>query len=429
MTMHADQLVGAPVIDSDGQAVGTIEQVFRDDVDGTPSWARIRSGKGLHFVPLAGSSLTSAGGLTIPFDSQKIMKEPELSVDRHMSVAQEEELRSYFGLSVPAQAPPGEVAGRPGDQAGQAGQSGQSGQAGQAGQAGQSDQAGQAGEPGQAGQAGDAKAQARSAQDTGKDEQGPPNQPAQATQPGTATQRGMPAQSGAGQSGAGQSGAGQSGAGQSGAGQSGAGQSGAGRAGAATKPDLAQPGAPTPRQAAGPGMTQPGSARQGADRPSQPARPQSQSPMTGGDQEWLVRSEERLAVDLETRESGRVKLHKHIDTEPVQQTVHVSHEEYQVERVPISGDDQVKGELADREQELVLHETRAVINKETVPVERVRLSVKKVEEDKTISDQLRKERIEIDSSSSSSGQPAVGTGGNAAGGRDPASGRDSGKRR
>jgi uncharacterized protein (TIGR02271 family) len=390
MTMHADQLVGAPVIDSDGQAVGTIEQVFRDDVDGTPSWARIRSGKGLHFVPLAGSSLTSAGGLTIPFDSQKIMKEPELSVDRHMSVAQEEELRSYFGLSVPAQAPPGEVAGRPGDQAGQTGQSG---------------------EPGQAGQAGDAKAQARSAQDTGKDEQGPPNQPAQAIQPGPATQRGMPAQSGAG---------------QSGGGQSGAGQSGAGQAGAATKPDLAQPGAPTPRQAAGPGMTQPGSARQGADRPSQPERPQSQSPMTGGDQEWLVRSEERLAVDLETRESGRVKLHKHIDTEPVQQTVHVSHEEYQVERVPISGDDQVKGELADREQELVLHETRAVINKETVPVERVRLSVKKVEEDKTISDQLRKERIEIDSSA---GQPAVGTGGNAAGGRDPASGRDSGKRR
>jgi uncharacterized protein (TIGR02271 family) len=330
MTMHADQLLGAPVIDSDGQAVGTIEQVFRDDVDGTPSWARIRSGKGLHFVPLAGSSLTNGGGLTIPFDSQKIMKEPELSVDRHMSVAQEEELRDYFGLSVPAQAPPSEAGGQPGDRAGQAG--------GQAGQVGQS--------------------------------------------------------------------------------------------GAATKPDLAQPGAPAPGQATAPGeaaakgMTQPGSARPGSAQPSQPAR--AQAPMAGGDQEWLVRSEERLAVDIETRESGRVKLHKHVDTEPVQQTVHVSHEEYEIERVPISGDDRIKGELADREQEVVLHETRAVINKQTVPVERVRLSVKKVEEDKTINDQLRKERIEIDSSA---GQPASGSGGNAAGGRDPASGRDSGKLR
>src|SRR3984957_16414439 len=109
MTIHADQLVGAPVIDPAGQAVGTIEQVFRDDVDGTPSWARIRSGQGLHFVPLAGSSLTNAGGLNVPFDSDKILSEPNLGVDRHMSVDQEEELRKYFGLNVPAQAPPSET--------------------------------------------------------------------------------------------------------------------------------------------------------------------------------------------------------------------------------------------------------------------------------------------------------------------------------
>src|SRR5271165_6972705 len=103
MTMHADQLVGAPVIGSDGQAVGTVEQVFRDDVDGTPSWARIRSRAGQHFVPLTGSRMTKTG-LNVPFDTQKIVKEPDLKVDKHMSVSQEEELRQYFGLSVPAQA-------------------------------------------------------------------------------------------------------------------------------------------------------------------------------------------------------------------------------------------------------------------------------------------------------------------------------------
>ena len=108
MTMHADQLVGAPVIDSDGRGVGTVEQVFRDDVDGTPSWARIRSAKGLHFVPLAGGKVTREGGLSVAFDEQKILSEPDISVDRHMSVDQEEELRRYFGLSIPAQA------GRPG---------------------------------------------------------------------------------------------------------------------------------------------------------------------------------------------------------------------------------------------------------------------------------------------------------------------------
>src|SRR5215475_14765674 len=113
MTMHADQLVGAPVTDSDGRGVGTVEQVFRDDVDGTPSWARIRSARGLHFVPLAGGRVTGSGGLSVAFDEQKILSEPDINVDRHMSVDQEEELRRYFGLSVPAKAGPPEV-GRPG---------------------------------------------------------------------------------------------------------------------------------------------------------------------------------------------------------------------------------------------------------------------------------------------------------------------------
>src|SRR5215469_2032043 len=103
MTMHADQLVGAPVTDCDGLAIGIVEQVFRDDVDGTPSWARVRSAKGLHFVPLAGSRMTSSGGLSVPFDSQTIMTEPGMNVDRHMSAEQEEQLRSYFGMGVPAQ--------------------------------------------------------------------------------------------------------------------------------------------------------------------------------------------------------------------------------------------------------------------------------------------------------------------------------------
>src|SRR5215472_13354359 len=103
MTMHADQLLGALVTDCDGLAVGTIEQVFRADVDRTPNWARIRSAKGLHFVPLTGSKMTSDGGLSVPFDSGKILGEPHVSVDRHMSVDQEEQLRRYFGIMVPAQ--------------------------------------------------------------------------------------------------------------------------------------------------------------------------------------------------------------------------------------------------------------------------------------------------------------------------------------
>lgn len=235
MTMHADQLVGVAIADSDGVAVGTVEQVFRDDVDGTPSWARIRSAKGLHFVPLAGCKMTPSGGLCIPFDSRRILGEPSIRVDRHMSVEQEEQLRRHFGIRVPA---------RP--------------------------------------------TQARSAQ-------------------------------------------------------------------------------------------------------ARPARAEHDE----AGSEWIIRSEERIGVNLETRESGRVRVRKYVDSVPVQQTVRVFREELEIERIPIRDGDRVSADMTEYDQEIILHEAHAEITKQAVPVERVRLSVRKIEEDKTVGVEIRKERIEI----------------------------------
>ncbi len=109
MTTQAEELLGARVTGADGKVVGTVEQVFRDDVDGTPAWARVRSGKTGRFVPL-GSSQVTADGLSVPFDSQKIMGGPNIDAGQHMSAAQAEELSRYYGLTVPAQQPRGRTA-------------------------------------------------------------------------------------------------------------------------------------------------------------------------------------------------------------------------------------------------------------------------------------------------------------------------------
>jgi uncharacterized protein (TIGR02271 family) len=109
----------------------------------------------------------------------------------------------------------------------------------------------------------------------------------------------------------------------------------------------------------------------------------------------MIRSEERFSVNLETQEASRVRLRKYVETEPVEQTIKVFHEEYEIERVPIAKDDQVGADLAEGEQEIILREARAIITKESVPVERIRLAARKVEEDKTVRDELRRERIEI----------------------------------
>jgi uncharacterized protein (TIGR02271 family) len=245
MTTQAEELLGARVTGADGKVVGTVEQVFRDDMDGTPAWARVRSGKTGRFVPL-GSSQVTADGLAVPFDTQKIMGGPNIDAGQHMSAAQAEELSRYYGLTVPTQ---------------------------------QAQQAPQA-------------QQAQQAQET------------------------------------------------------------------------------------------------------QPNQQQTSGKLT--DEEWLVRQEERIQVGKEMLETGRVRLHKYVDIEPVEQAIHIFHEEYDVERIPITAEDRITGSIAEGEQEVVLHEERAVLRKEIVPVERVRLRTRRVEEDQTVHDSLRRERIEIE---------------------------------
>jgi uncharacterized protein (TIGR02271 family) len=114
----------------------------------------------------------------------------------------------------------------------------------------------------------------------------------------------------------------------------------------------------------------------------------------------MTRSEERLRTGTEEHEIGRARLRKYIVTEEVQKTVPVSREKARIEREPIT--EQNKGramtgpELSEDEHEVVLHEQRAKVQKETVPVERVRLSKENVPGEETVSETLRKEQIEYD---------------------------------
>lgn len=131
-----------------------------------------------------------------------------------------------------------------------------------------------------------------------------------------------------------------------------------------------------------------------------PATTQAGQPDLSGQPagDWLTRSEERVDVDTEMLETGRARLHKYVDTEPVQQEVRVYHEEVEIQRIPITADEQVSGvTMGEDQQEVILHEERAVFRKEAVPVERVRLLVRRVEEDRTFRDEIRKERVEIES--------------------------------
>jgi uncharacterized protein (TIGR02271 family) len=114
----------------------------------------------------------------------------------------------------------------------------------------------------------------------------------------------------------------------------------------------------------------------------------------------MTRSEEHLAVGTQRVEAGRARLRKYVVTENVTQTVPVSHEEVRVEREPITDANYTQAmdgpAISEEEHEVVLHAERAVVQKEAVPVERVRLDTQTVTEQQQITEQVRKEEIEVD---------------------------------
>jgi uncharacterized protein (TIGR02271 family) len=114
----------------------------------------------------------------------------------------------------------------------------------------------------------------------------------------------------------------------------------------------------------------------------------------------MTRSEDELSVGTRRRETGRARLRKYVETEQVQKTVPVRREEVRVEREPITEanrDAALSGpEISESEHEVALHTEEPVVEKRTVPKERVRLDKDVHTDEETVSEEVRKERIEGD---------------------------------
>jgi uncharacterized protein (TIGR02271 family) len=116
--------------------------------------------------------------------------------------------------------------------------------------------------------------------------------------------------------------------------------------------------------------------------------------------EAMTRSEEEVRVGTREREGGRARLRKYVVTEQVTQTVPVRKEKAVLEREPItegnveaatSGPD-----ISDEEHEVVLSEEEVVVEKKTVPKERVRLGKETEVSEREVTEEVRKEQIEAE---------------------------------
>jgi uncharacterized protein (TIGR02271 family) len=122
-------------------------------------------------------------------------------------------------------------------------------------------------------------------------------------------------------------------------------------------------------------------------------------PAVSGHSEYLTRSEEQLHVGTEKVQTCRARLRKFVVTEQQSDTVPVTREEVRVVREPVAPGDTVDDvSIGEAAADVVLTEERVVVNKETVPVEKVRLGTETVTDQQDVTESVRKEQIEFDDS-------------------------------
>ncbi|MFJ2587308.1 DUF2382 domain-containing protein [Streptomyces sp. NPDC087538] len=95
------ELDGLTVYDTDGEKVGSVGRVYVDDNTGRPDWITVKTGLfGMKesFVPLAGARRVGSD-LHISHPKDRVKDAPRVDADAHLSVAEEEELYTHYGLA------------------------------------------------------------------------------------------------------------------------------------------------------------------------------------------------------------------------------------------------------------------------------------------------------------------------------------------
>lgn len=133
------------------------------------------------------------------------------------------------------------------------------------------------------------------------------------------------------------------------------------------------------------------------ETPPRPAEPTNTGrvPASEGAQKLQLKEEE-LKIGKRVVEAGGIRLHKVVRTETVTQPVELQREEIVIERVP-AGEARAAGERFDEQDIFIpLHREEPVIQKEARVREEVRVGKKTEVDQRQVSEQVRKEDLQVD---------------------------------
>ncbi|WP_049573998.1 PRC and DUF2382 domain-containing protein [Nonomuraea sp. SBT364] len=110
----------------------------------------------------------------------------------------------------------------------------------------------------------------------------------------------------------------------------------------------------------------------------------------------MTRSEEHMHVGKERREAGHVRLRKYVESEDVEQTVPLAHDEVVIEREAVTDAGPMDGRIGEDEEVITLYEERPVVGTETTPVERVHVHKERVSREEKVRGKVRKEHLDVE---------------------------------
>ncbi len=405
-TEQIDRLLnqGANVLSEDGEKIGSIGQVFVDNEDGQPSWVTVRTGlfgMSESFVPLEGAR-TEGNDIVVPYSKDHVKDAPRIDADRPLEPAEEDRLYQHYQLDTGRTYPEATTdtaSSGPGPE--------RTGAAAE-----QRDTApDRTAAPAEAGTPGDDTSAPTVQRDTVPDRTAAPAAAAPTQQRETAAPDRTGAPVAAGTAGYDTTAANEqrdtapdrsAATGTSGYNTAAPDRTQApAAAGYDTSTATEQRDTAAPDRTAAPTVAATAAASGAGGTTAQrdtAAEDRAQAPTAAGAGTTAQRDTERRDTGAAAA-TGRGRLRKYVTTEEVTKTVPVQREEVRIEREPITEENRDEASNRpdkDDEHDVILHEERIIVTKETVPVERVHIGTETVTENVTIKEKVRKEHIDTD---------------------------------
>lgn len=97
-TVNVQELIGRTAVDSNGDKIGKIEQIYLDNETGQPNWVAIATGllgRNHNFAPMHNAQ-ASGDDVVLGVTKQKVADSPEIEDDGQLDKYQEETLYEYY---------------------------------------------------------------------------------------------------------------------------------------------------------------------------------------------------------------------------------------------------------------------------------------------------------------------------------------------